>query len=179
MLYKEVKKEKIYYFIWHSCFICFYVLCFWFRYKWSWVDNFMLIFMLKVSWVISSRYRGIPLYQLLGTKFLKFLNFEYHVRALENLIKLSLRFNFFLLRANACLVNAVDFFYSFWSIQKAELCMLYLSAFFSSIISYVALKKIASLLSNNGHTSIKIKFLMMKLIITVVWKTYWDFLPTT
>ena len=48
--------------------------------------------------------------------------------------------------------------------QKTELCMLYLSAFFSSIISYVALKKIASLLSNNGHTSIKIKFLMMKLI---------------
>ena len=98
MLYKEVKKEKIYYFIWHSCFICFYVLCFWFRYKWSWVDNFMLIFMLKVSWVISSRYRGIPLYQLLGTKFLKFLNFEYHVRALENLIKLSLRFKVFFTR---------------------------------------------------------------------------------
>ena len=95
MLYKEVKKEKIYYVIWHSCFICFYVLCFWFCYKWSWVDNFMLIFMLKVSWVISSRYRGIPLYQLLGTTFLKFLNFEYHARALENLIKLSLHFNFF------------------------------------------------------------------------------------
>ena len=48
--------------------------------------------------------RLLVLFQLLYCSILRyFLDFEYHVRRLENLIKLSFRFKFFSLRAGACL----------------------------------------------------------------------------
>ena len=56
--------------------------------------------------------------------FFMFVNFEYHVRTLENLIKLSLHFKIFLLRADAYFINAIERFYGFRNMQKTELYML-------------------------------------------------------
>ena len=82
-----------------------------------------------------------------------FINFEYHVWTLENLITLNLCF--FLLRTDAYHVNVTDCFYGFWNIQKTELCMLQLSAFFLQLLVMSLKQKFPSLMSNNNQAIYK------------------------
>ena len=81
--------------------------------------------------------------------FFIFINFEYHVRMSGNLIKLSLR-PFFTAR-RYYLVDATDCFYQLLKYAEIGTQYVVISAFFSSIISYVTQKTFPSLLSNNSH----------------------------